>query len=136
MKIKTLISAYKLLGEAKVTKLEASEVLKILKARKTMRPHAEAYDAYLKDCQEKFKPGNWDDIQTLIQKWDVISEEEKKNVNKVLYDYNNIINETVIEELEKDVEVSVEKLREESMTIILQENGWPIGKLDEIEVML
>ena len=42
-KIKQIIEAYKLLGEAKVTKLEESEVIKVVKARKAMRPIAEEF---------------------------------------------------------------------------------------------
>lgn len=136
MKLKSLIAAYKALGEAKVTKLEASEVLKIVKARKAMRPHAEDYDAFLKDCQEKFKPSNFDEIQEKVQKWDSLPDEEKKGVNKDLVEYNNAINSAILEEIEKDIEVNVEKLCEDSLAKILQENGWELKKLDELEVML
>lgn len=136
MKLKSLIAAYKALGEAKVTKLEASEVLKIVKARKAMRPHAEDYDAFLKDCQEKFKPVNFDEIQEKVQKWDSLTDEEKKAINKELADYNKAINSAILEEIEKDIEISVEKLSEDSLAKILQENGWELKKLDELEVML
>lgn len=136
MKLKSIIAAYKALGEAKVTKLEASEVLKIVKARKAMRPHAEDYDAFLKDCQEKFQPKNFEEIQEKVQKWDSITDEEKKNVNKVLVEYNNSINSAILEEIEKDIEVNVEKLSEDSLTKMLQENGWELKKLDELEVLI
>ena len=43
-KIKQIIEAYKILGEAKVTKLEESEVIKVVKARKAMRPIAEEFE--------------------------------------------------------------------------------------------
>lgn len=136
MKLKSIIAAYKALGEAKVTKLEASEVLKIVKARKAMRPHAEDYDAFLKDCQEKFQPKNFEEIQEKVQKWDSITDEEKKNVNKVLVEYNNSINSAILEEIEKDIEVNVEKLSEDSLTKMLQENGWELKTLDELEVLI
>lgn len=136
MKLKQLFTAYKTLGEAKVTKLEPSEVLKIVKARKAMRPHAESYEAFLKDCQEKLKPDMWDEIQAKAQKWDELSDLEKKGVNTVLTEYHSKINEAVLEELEKEVELTVEKLNEDSITKILQENGLELKKLDELEVML
>lgn len=136
MKLKELIAAYKALGEAKVTKLEASEVLKIVKARKAMRPFAEEYEAFLKDCQEKFKPEFWDDIQAKAQKWDELTDLEKKGVNTVLMEYNNKINLAILEEIEKEVEVSVEKLNEDSLTSILQENGWEVKRLEELEVLV
>jgi hypothetical protein len=136
MKLKQLIAAYKALGEAKVTKLESNEVLKIVKARKAMRTHAEDYDAFLKDCQEKFKPSNFDEIQEKVQKWDSLTDEEKKEVNKALIEYNNAINSAILEEIEKDIEVNVEKLSEDSLTKMLQENGWELKKLDELEVLV
>lgn len=136
MKLKSLITAYKTLGEAKVTKLETNEVLKIVKARKAMRPHAEDYDAFLKDCQEKFKPSNFDEIQERAQKWDSLTDDEKKDLNIVLMEYNNKINDAVIEELEKEVEVTVEKLNEDALTNLLQENGWKTKDLDNLEVFV
>lgn len=136
MKLKSIIAAYKALGEAKVTKLEASEVLKIVKARKAMRPYAEEYDAFLKDCQEKFQPKNFEEIQEKVQKWDSLTDEDKKVVNKVLIEYNNSINSAILEEIEKDIELNVEKLCEDSLTKMLQENGWELKKLDELEVLI
>ena len=136
MKLKSIIAAYKSLGEAKVTKLEASEVLKIIKARKAMRPHSEEYDAFLKDCQEKFQPKNFEEIQEKVQKRDSLTDDEKKVVNKVLIEYNNAINSAILEEIEKDIEVNVEKLSEDSLTKMLQENGWELKKLDELEVLI
>lgn len=136
MKLKSIIAAYKALGEAKVTKLEASEVLKIVKARKVMRPYAKDYDAFLKDCQEKFQPKNFEEIQEKVQKWDSLTDDEKKVVNKVLIEYNNAINSAILEEIEKDIELNVEKLCEDSLTKMLQENGWELKKLDELEVLI
>jgi hypothetical protein len=136
MKLKELIAAYKTLGEAKVTKLEPSEVLKIVKARKAMRPFAEEYEAFLKDCQEKFKPVTWDEVQAKAQKWETLTDDEKKDLNNVLMEYNNKINSAILEEIEKEVEVSVEKLNEDSLTNILQENGWEVKRLEDLEVLV
>jgi hypothetical protein len=136
MKLKQLIAAYKALGEAKVTKLDASEVLKIIKSRKEMRPHAESYEAFLKDCQEKMKPEIWPEIEAKAKKWDELTDSEKKAVNKVLMEYNEKINAATIEELEREIEVSVEALSEESIIKILQENNWPVSKLEEVEILL
>lgn len=136
MKLKQLIAAYKMLGEAKVTKLDFTEALKIIKARKAMRPFAEEYDAFLKDCQEKFKPEYWDEVQAKAQKWESLTDDEKKDLNIVLMEYNNKINNAVLEELEKEVEVTVEKLNEDSLTNLLQENGWKTKDLDNLEVFV
>ena len=141
MKLKQILAAYKVLGEAKVQKLDEKEVIKIVKARKAMRPHADEYEAFFKDVQEKFKPENWDDVQAKVQKWQqegentTLSEVERVQINKVLIDFQKKIETAVKDELEKEVELSIDKLSEESATKLLVENGWELKKLDEIEVM-
>lgn len=142
MKIKSIVEAYKVLGEAKVTKLEESEVIKVVKARKVMRPIADEFEAFLKDVQEKFKPEGWEDVQKKLAKWQqegektTLSEEDRIAINKALITYQSAINKAVNEELEREVELSIEKLKEESATKLLTENGWELKKLEEIEVVL
>lgn len=140
--IKQVVEAYKVLGEAKVTKLEESEVIKVVKARKAMRPIADEYEAFLKDCQDKFKPENWDKIQGNLQKWQqegektTLTEEERIEVNKAIIGYQVKIDKAVKDELEKEVKVNIEVLKEDSATKLLVENGWELKKLDEIEIIL
>lgn len=142
MKIKSIVAAYKVLGEAKVTKLEESEVIKIIKARKVMRPIAEEFEAILKDAQEKFKPECWDDVQEKLAKLQTegenttLTDAEKKGINKALIDYQNSINKVLNDELERDVEINIETLKEESATKLIVENGWELKKMEEIEVVL
>ena len=131
-----------MLGEAKVTKLEESEVIKIVKARKAMRPIADEFEAFLKDAQEKFKPECWDDVQAKVQQWQqegentTLTDDEQRGVNTALADYQNSINKAVNDELEREVEINIETLKEESATKLITENGWELKKLEEIEVVL
>lgn len=134
--IKKIVDAYKALGEAKVTKLEEAEVIKVIKARKAMRPIAEEYDEFFKDCQEKFKPEDWDNIQKDLQQWHKLTEARRVELDIILNAYQKKINETVKDELEREVELNIATLKEESATKILVENGWSVGKLDEIDIML
>lgn len=142
MKVKKIVAAYKVLGDAKVTKLEESEVIKIIKARKVMRPIAEEFEAILKDAQEKLKPECWEDVQEKLAKWQkegentTLNDAEKKGINKALIDYQNSINKVLNDELERDVEINIETLKEESATKLIVENGWELKKLEEIEVVL
>ena len=140
--IQKIVSAYKVLGEAKVTKLEEGEVIKVVKARKAMRPIADDFDAFLKDCQEKFKPENWDEVQEKVAQWQkegentTLTEAERVELNKAIIGYQQKVDGAVKDELAREVEVSVESLKEESATKMLVENGWELKKLDEIEVIL
>ena len=141
-KIKQIIEAYNILGEAKVTKLEESEVIKVVKARKAMIPNAEEFEAFLKDCQDKFKPEEWDAIQADLQLWQkegektTLSEERRIEINKAIIAYQGSIDKAMKDELDKEVELNIETLKEDSATKMLVENGWEIGKLDLIEILL
>ena len=140
--IKNIVSAYKVLGEAKGTKLEEGEVVKVVKARNAMRPIADDFDAFLKDCQEKFKPENWDEVQEKVAQWQkegentTLTEAERVELNKAIIGYQQKVDGAVKDELAREVEISVESLKEESATKMLVENGWELKKLDEIEVIL
>lgn len=140
-KVKDVVSAYKVLGDAKVVKLEESEVIKVVKARKAMRPIADDYDAFLKDCQEKFKPEGWDDIQKKLQQWQqegentTLTEAERIELNKAVIGYQKKIDAALKDELNREVELNIEPLKEESATKMLVENGWEVRVLDELGVM-
>lgn len=142
MKLKEIVSAYKLLGEAKVTKLDEAEVVKIVKIRKEMRSYADAYEEFLKDVQEKFKPENWDDVQAKLQKWQqegektTLTEYERIEVNKVFINYQKKIESAVKEELEKEIHISIEKLKEDSLTKLMIENAWEVKKLDDLDILV
>lgn len=140
--VKQVVDCYKALGEAKVTKLEESEVIKVVKARKAMRQIADDYESFLKDCQEKFKPENWDEIQNKIQQWQkegektTLTEAERIEINKAIIDYQSKINTAINEELNREIEINIEKLKDDSDTKLLVENSWELKKLDEIEIIL
>ena len=136
MKLREIVICYKTLGEAKVTKLSDADVVKIVKARKAMRPIADDFEAFLKDCQEKFKPEDWDKVQEKVQKWSELSEEEKLACNKVIIAYQKKLDEALVEEQDKDGELTLEKLDEGAESKLLLENGWEVKRLDEIALLL
>lgn len=142
IKLSKLAVAYKALGEAKVTKLDEKDVVKIVKNRRAMRQYAEDYEAFLKDAQDKFKPENWDDVQKKLQQWQnegnktTLSDEDKITVNKALNEYQKKIESAIKEEGEKEIELNLETLSEDSSTKILVENGWKVEELDKIECVL
>ena len=141
MKLRELVGAYNRLDKAVVSKLDEKDAIKILKARKAMRPHADEYDAFLKDCQEKLKPENWDDIQGKLQQWQQegentkLTEAERIEVNKAWITYESAIQRAVKEELEKEIEVSFEKLSEGCDVKLMQENKWTVHQLEELNIL-
>lgn len=142
MKVKNIIEAYKLLGNAKVSNLEDSDKGKILKARKAMRPIADEFEAFLKDAQEMFKPEGWEETQKKLAQWQqegektTLSEEERIAINKALIGYQSAIDKAVKTELDKEVEIEIEKLSEGSDIKLMSGNDWTPNQLDLIEMLL
>lgn len=140
--IKQVVDCYNAFEKAKVNKLEESEKIKILKARKVMRPIHDDYEAFLKDVQEVMKPEGWDELQKKVQQWQqegektTLTEEERIEINKTLVEYSKKVDNAIKDELTKEVEISIEKLKENSDIKLLEENDWEIGKLDLIEILL
>ena len=140
--VKQVVECYNVLDKAKATKLEVSDVIKILDARKAMRPTATDYDAFLKDCQEKFKPEDWDSIQKDLQQWQnegentTLSEERRIELNKAVIGYQNNINKALKSELEREIELDIEPLSKEARAKLMVENGWSIAEYDIVENVL
>ena len=140
--VKQVVECYNVLDKAKATKLEVSDVIKILDARKAMRPTATDYDAFLKDCQEKFKPEDWDSIQKDLQQWQnegentTLSEERRIELNKAVIGYQNNINKALKSELEREIELDIEPLSKEARAKLMVENGWSTAEYDIVENVL
>ncbi len=140
--VKQIVDCYNTFEKTKVNRLEESEKIKILKARKAMRPIHADFEAFLKDVQEMMKPENWDELQDKARKWKqegektTLTKEEQNEINKSLEAYLKKVDSAVKEELSKEVEISIEKLKENSDIKLLEENDWEIGKLDLIEILL
>lgn len=142
--IQKIVSAQKRLDTATVTKLEEADAIKLLKNRKAMRPYVTEYEEFEKDCREKFKVDGLEDADK--KRLEVINkvkenkayqptQEEVDAINKVA-DYFNKVNKALSEELEREVEITFEKLSDNADVKLMQENGWNYAELDEIEVIL
>lgn len=113
MKQGEILNAYRVLGESKMTTLEVGEVVKVVKARKAMRPIAEGVDAFMRDIQEK------------AAHWESMSEEQRAELNKAVGD-----------ELAKEVEVNIEKMDIETLAKIAKENGFKTKDMDMLDLMV
>lgn len=136
MKLKEIVSTYKLLGEAKVMNLSEEEVLAIVIARKKMRNLVLEYDEYLKDVQDKFRPDNFDELVTKAQNWDELSKEDQQSISLQLKEYEKKVNNIVKDELNKIIELDIQPLSEECLAKLIKMNGWSINKIDELSAVL
>lgn len=142
MKVKSIVEAYKLLGNAKTTNLDDADKGKILKARKTMRPIADEFESFLKDAQEMLKPEGWEETQKKLAQWQqegektTLSEEERIAINKALIGYQSAVDKAVKAELDKEIEIEIEKLSEGSDIKLMSANDWTPNQLDIIDILL
>lgn len=140
--IKQIVDCYRALNKTKANKLEESEKIKILNARKAMRPIYESFEAFLKDTQEMFKPEDWEEIQKKVQQWrqegenTTLTASEKNLLNEALIKYEKSVSSAIEEELAKEVELDIEKLKENSDIKLMSENDWDFGRLSLIEIIL
>ena len=141
MKLKQILAAYSRIENATATKLKEDDVIKLLKARKAMRPYVNEYKDFLKDAQDKFKPENWAEIERKIEQWrqegdrTTLTEEERIEINKVGSEYDKKVQSAVKDELEKEIEIEFEKLSENADTKLMIENRWTPAQLEEIEIL-
>jgi hypothetical protein len=136
MKLEKLVIAYKMLDDAKIKTMDDKDAIKIIKNRKAMRPHVESYDVLLKDAQEKFKPDNIEVMQEKASKWKELSAEERKFVNESFKAYQEKVDAVCKPELDKEVDITLDKLSEDGVLKLAKENEWPMNKLDTLDIML
>ena len=140
--IKQVVDCYRALDKTKANKLEESEKIKILNARKAMRPIYESFEAFLKDTQEMFKSEDWEEIQKKVQQWQqegentTLTASEKNLLNEALIKYEKSVSSAIKEEQAKEVELDIEKLKENSDIKLMSENDWDFGRLSLIEIIL
>lgn len=143
MKLKHIVAAQRRLDNARATKLEESDVIKLLKNRKAMRPYVNDFEEFEKDCKDKFKVEGLEDAEKVRQgvvkklsedKSYQPTKDEIESINKVL-GYLNKVNKALSEELDKEIDITFDKLSENADAKLMKENGWSYAEIDEIEVM-
>ena len=138
--VRNIADAYRILGNAKVTKLEVSEVIEVAKARKSMRQIAEDFESYEKDCQEKLKYDGFDNDMQLYQsllnkahqgKLKDITEEENEAANRI-QEYDSKVKKASDEEGLKEADIEENLLKAETVAKLYVENGWKMSTFDKV----
>lgn len=114
MKLREVVNVFGVLGEAKMSTLKVEDVLKAVKFRKAARPYVEEWNAFFKDIQEKAQAS-----------WATLTDEQKAELDKA-----------VEAELGKEVEIVFDKLGEEAVAALIQENGFKVREIDLLDIMV
>ena len=75
-------------------------------------------------------------MQEKASKWKELSAEERKFVNESFKAYQEKVDAVCNPELDKEVDITLDKLSEDGVLKLAKENEWPMNKLDTLDIML
>lgn len=142
MKTIDIVKAYRIINDAKLTKMEDADKFKVIKATRQLKPVAASFDEFVKEAQERLKPEGWDDMQKKARKWQedgdksTLTVEERREINRYFTDYNAKVEECVKEEAEKEPELTYEHLSEEAFGKFIASNDYDVRTIIELENIL
>lgn len=142
MKTIDIVKAYRIINDAKLTKMEDADKFKVIKATRQLKPVAASFDEFVKEAQERLKPEGWDDMQKKARQWQedgdksTLTVEERREINRYFTDYNAKVEECVKEEAEKEHELTYERLSEEVFGKFVASNDYDVRTIIELENIL
>lgn len=142
LSVKNVITVYNALKEAKMSKMESADQIKLVKIFHKLKGIVVPYQDFVKDAQEKLKGENHEDIISKAQKWQQegdncdLSHEERVEINTYLMDYQKRQDECLKEEFEKLHEIEFDKLNEDSFGKLVASNDWTVGIVIDIQDLI
>lgn len=123
VKTQDALSVYNVLKSLKIAKLSKADQFAVLRAARALKPVAIGFEDFVKDAQERLKPEGFDSVVEKSQRFDTLSDEEKRAVNEAIGAYQKDVDECVKPELESVKEVDAfEPLSEEALSGIASAN--------------
>lgn len=142
MNTEKIIFSYKLINEAKITKMEDGDKFKLIKAIRVLKPIVTSFEDFVKDAQEKLKDDNFEEMKSKASKWQedgdksTLSMEERKEVNSYFSEYYKKVNDCIKEEGDKEHEVTFEKLSEDAFGKFISSNDFKVDDIMKIEEVI
>lgn len=149
IKTEKALAAFRVLNTAKYTKLTDEDKIKVWKIARALKPVADKFDDDSKDAAEKFKPS--EDFGERLQKAQEF--ERMRNAGedmakapmgaaeygdfvKEFQKYNKLVTDAIKEFAEKEVEIDIDTLTEESFGKLMASNDWTVEQVMEIGNMI
>lgn len=135
MKTIEIVKAYRIINEAKLTKMEDADKYKVIKAIRAMKPIATSFDDFTKEAQERLKDDDFSAMQKKAEQWQkegeqtTLTMEERIAINRFFTDYNKRVEECVKEEAEKEVSPEYGRLSEEAFSKLIGSNDWAVKEI-------
>lgn len=128
---KEMNNAYMALGNIKLDKVAPIDIAKIMRARKEMRSHVEAYQAFDEDVR-KAQP-NYDLLVELEMKGKNRTEEETAKYKELIPAFVEGVNAAIVPELTKEYDLNIEPISEDAVAQIVSNNGLTLNDLELIK---
>ena len=148
MGTRDIVVAYNVLKTAKYQSLEDSDKIKIWKISRLMRPIANKYDEDVSDAQQKLIPSQeFNENLEKAQEFEIIkrdnldktppmTEDEYNDFLVEFKKYRNLVENALRELAEKEVEIEIETLSEESFEKLMSSNNWTIKQVENIDFII
>ena len=141
LKTDKVLKAYNIISQAKYTKLDDADKIKVWKIARALKPVATKYDEDTKDAAEKLKPEGFDESLRKAQEYERIAKDKDANASGLemgaaeygkfigeLQKYNRLVNDAVREFADKEVELTFDALSEEAFTKLMNSNDWTMAQ--------
>ena len=145
---KKILEAYNVLSQAKYSKLDDADKIKVWKITRALKPVAEKFDEDSKDAAEKMKPEGYDEILPKAQEYERMMKDSEMDASKLpigaaeyqkfveeFKAYNKLVGDSISDFAKKEVEVEVEQLSEDAFGKLMASNDWnmaQVGVLDGV----
>jgi len=143
MKTEDVLKAYNVISTAKYGKLADEDKIKVWKIARALKPVAEKFREDSEDVQQKMKPN--DDFDEHLMKGQEYEREIRKPdcdptklpIGAAQYQefldefkaYQKLVNDTIKDLAEKEVEVSFEPISEDAFGKLMASNDWTLEQV-------
>lgn len=138
MKTSEVSGAYNALMNAKLNKMDGNGKIKVVKIIKAMKPIATAFEDFRKDALEKLRPEGFDEMQKKLEQWQkdgdktTLTSTERAEINQFFADYSRDVDKCLKEEMEKDNDITFDKLESKEFIALCDGNDWSAGVMLEL----
>lgn len=117
------VTAYRMIGKAKLTKMEDPEKFAMFKVMRSMKKTASEFEEFLNDASERLRPEGFDAVAEKIQRKEELSEDENEMAGK----YNKDVTACVEDELKKEIDLC-EPFSEDALDRFFASNDFTLGE--------
>ena len=137
LKTDKVLKAYNIISQAKYTKLDDADKIKVWKIARALKPIATKFDEDSKDAAEKLKPEGFDDDLRKAQEYERVTKNKEVDASKLemgaaeygefikkLKEMNKLVADALKEFANKEVDIDFDPISEDAFTKLMASNDW------------